>query len=92
MWACYFPWAETIVGEDGLVANVQCKFCNNIERKPKLLAPKFNKFHKHVGCCKATLPNSNIVIKVYFYYKDVAHAKNEKTYPMWNSEFVMTLM
>jgi hypothetical protein len=57
-----------------------------------LLAPKFDKLHKHVGCHKAIVLNSNIVVKDYFYCKDVAHAKNEKTYFMWNLESVMTLV
>jgi hypothetical protein len=43
-WACHFPWAEAIVGEDGLVAQVQCKICNNIEGKPKLLTPSLTHF------------------------------------------------
>ncbi len=44
MWACRFPWAEAVVGEDGLVAQVQCKICNNIEGKPKLLATNSTHF------------------------------------------------
>jgi hypothetical protein len=92
VWVCCFPWAETIVGEDGLVTHVQCKICSNIERKPKLLAPKFDTLQKHVERRKATILNSSIVVEDYFYCKDVAHAKNEKTYSMWNLEFVMTLV
>jgi hypothetical protein len=78
-WACRFPWAEIVVGEDGMVAQVWCKICNNIEGKPKLLAPKFDTLKKHVERHKATIHSSDIVIEGYFYYKDVAHAKNEKT-------------
>ncbi len=44
MWAYRFPWAEAVVGEDGLVAQVQCKICNNIEGKPKLLATNSTHF------------------------------------------------
>ncbi len=80
MWACHFSWVEAIVGEDGLVAQVWCKICNNIEGKPKLLAPKLDTLHKHVGHCKATILNSGIVVRDYSYCKDVAHAKNERTY------------
>jgi hypothetical protein len=92
MWACHFPWAEVVVGEDGLVAQVLCKICNNIERKPKLLALKFYTFHKHVRHCMAIIPNSSIVVKDYFYCKDVAHAKNERIYFMRNSKSIMTLV
>jgi hypothetical protein len=75
-----------------LVAHVQCKICDNIERTLKLLAPKFDTLQKHVGCCKAIIPNSNILVGDYFYCEDVAHAKNERTYSMQNSESVMTLV
>jgi hypothetical protein len=91
-WAYCFPWAEAIVGEDGLVAQVQCKICDNVKGKPKLQTPKFDTFQKHVERHKATIFNSNIVIEEYFYYKDVAHANNERTYFVRNSKFVMTLV
>jgi hypothetical protein len=91
-WACRFPWVEVVIGEDDLVAHVQCKICSNIEGKPKLLAPKFDTLHKHVGRHKAIVLNSSIVVEDCFYCKDVAHAKNEKTYFMWNLESVITLM
>jgi hypothetical protein len=64
MRACHFPWAEVVVGEDGLVAHVQCKICNNIEGKPKLLTPKLDTFYKHVGRHKATIPSFNIGSKI----------------------------
>jgi hypothetical protein len=92
MWVCCFPWVETIVGEDGLVTHVQCKICSDIEGKPKLPTLKFNTLQKHVERHKATIPNSNIIVKDYFYCKDFAHAKSEKTYSMWNLKFVMTLV
>jgi len=81
-WACHFPWAKAIVGEDGLVAQVRCKICNNIEEKPKSLTLKFKTLQKHNRCHKATIPSFNIVIEDYFYCKDATHAKNERTYSM----------
>jgi hypothetical protein len=92
MWACCFPWVEVVVGEDGLVAWVQCKMCSNIEEKLKLLAPKLITLQKHVRCCKAIVPSFGIVVRDYLYCKDVAHAENERTYSMWNSKSVMTLV
>ncbi len=92
MWACRFPWVEAIVGEDGLVAQVRCKICGNIEGKPKLLTPKLDTLQKHVGRCKATILNFDIVVGDYFYCKDVTHAKNERTYFVQNSKSVVTLM
>ncbi len=55
IWACCFPWAKTVIGEDGLVAQVWCKISNNIKGKPKLFTPKFNTFQKHVRHRKATI-------------------------------------
>jgi hypothetical protein len=57
-----------------------------------LLAPKFDKLQKHVRCHKAIMFNSSIDVEDYFYCKDVAHAKNEKTYSMRNLESIMTLV
>ncbi len=91
-WAYCFPWAKAIVGEDGLVAQVWCKICNNIERRPKLLAFKLDTLQKHVGCHKATIFSFDIVIEDYLYCKDATHAKNERTYSIQNLEFVMTLV
>jgi hypothetical protein len=87
-----FEICGLVVGEDGLVAQVWCKICSNIERKPKLLALKFNTFHKHVRRRMAIIHNSGIVVKDYFYCKDVAHAKNERIYSMRNSKSIMTLV
>ncbi len=63
-WACHFPWVKAIVGEDGLLAQVRCKICSNIERKPKLLALKFNTLQKHIGCHKATILSFDIIIRL----------------------------
>jgi hypothetical protein len=90
MWACYFPWVEAIVGEDGLVAQVRCKSCCHIEGKPMLLAPKLDTLQEHARHCKTTIPSFGIVVKDYFYCKGVANAKNERIYFVWNSESVMT--
>ncbi len=49
-------------------------------------------FKKKVGRPKAAIPSSSIIVKDYFYYKDVAHAKNERTYFVQNSKSVMTLV
>jgi hypothetical protein len=89
-WA--YCWARAIVGEDGSVAQVRSKICNNIEGKPKLLALKLDTLQKHVGCHKATISSFDIVIRDYFYCKDATHAKNERTCTMQNLEFAMTLV
>jgi hypothetical protein len=58
-----------------------------------LLAPKFDTFQKHVRRRNATILNSSIIVGDYFYYyMDVAHAKNERIYFVQNSKSIMTLV
>jgi hypothetical protein len=75
-----------------LVAQIRCKICSNIEGKPKLLAPKFDTLQKHARHCKVTIINFGIVVENYFYYKDVAHAKNKRTYFVRSLESIMNLV
>jgi hypothetical protein len=41
---CDFPWIESILGDDGLVSQVQCTICNKIEGKAKMLVPSLTNF------------------------------------------------
>ncbi len=43
-WVCDFPWVESIVGDDGLVTQVQCTICNKIEGKAKMLVLSLTHF------------------------------------------------
>lgn len=36
-WVYDFPWVESIVGDDGVVTQIQCTICNEIEGKAKML-------------------------------------------------------
>jgi len=36
-WVYDFPWVESIVGDDSVVAQIQCTICNEIEGKAKML-------------------------------------------------------
>ncbi len=56
-WACHFPWVELVIGDDGLVSQVQCIICNKILGKPKLLALKLAMLQKHIGHQKAIVPS-----------------------------------
>ncbi len=37
------------MGVNGKLSIMKCKVCNFIEKKNKLLVPKFDGLHKHVG-------------------------------------------
>jgi hypothetical protein len=61
-WAYHFPWAEPVVGDDGLVSQVRCTVYSKFSKKPELLAPKFDMLHMHVGHRKAIVPSLGVVI------------------------------
>jgi hypothetical protein len=61
-WACHFPWAKPIIGDDGSVCQVRCTIYIKILGKPKLLAPNFDTLQKHTGRQKAIVPNLGVAI------------------------------
>jgi hypothetical protein len=61
-WACHFPWAKPIIGDNGLVSQVRCTIYNKIFKKPKLLALNFDMLQKHAGCRKAIVPSLGVVV------------------------------
>ena len=52
-WAARLPWAESVLGRDGRVAQVRCKICTEVEGREKLLVPKLDSLWKHAGRRKA---------------------------------------
>jgi hypothetical protein len=48
--------------------------------KEKLLVPKFDSLHKHVGRKKVTTPISDVLKGMFYYAKDCQHVKNEVFY------------
>lgn len=72
-----FPWAESMVGSNGKVAQIWCKVCTQIEHKQKLLVPKLNFLWKHVGCF-----GSHASSKRWgsLFLKTNVHVANEKLY------------
>jgi hypothetical protein len=37
------------MGDKGKLSILKCRVCSSIEKKNKLLVPKFDGLHKHVG-------------------------------------------
>jgi hypothetical protein len=52
-WAMKLPWVEGVLVDDGKLHMVKCKICNTIDKKPCLLAPKWDMLMKHEGRKKA---------------------------------------
>ncbi len=52
-WATKFPWAKIVLVVNGILHNVWCRVYNTINRKPLLVAPKWDTFMFHEGRKKA---------------------------------------
>jgi hypothetical protein len=52
-WVAKLSCYELQMGVDGCVHLVKCKVCSKVEHKNKLLAPKWDSLHKHIGWRKA---------------------------------------
>jgi len=48
-WATKFPWVERVLVVNGILHNVWYRVYNTINRKPLLLAPKWDTLMKHEG-------------------------------------------
>jgi hypothetical protein len=49
MWVAKLPWAKVVMGCDGKLNMVCCKFCNEIDGREKFMGPKFDSLQKYVG-------------------------------------------
>jgi hypothetical protein len=52
-WDVKLPWVEGVFATNGVFLNVKCKVCSTIDKKPYLLAPKWDTLMKHEGKRKA---------------------------------------
>jgi hypothetical protein len=52
-WVTKFPWAKRVLVVNGILHNVWCKVYNTINRKPLLVAPKWDTFMFHEDRKKA---------------------------------------
>ncbi len=49
IWTTNLLWLEAVMGPNGKLSMVKCKVYKSIEKIDKLLVPKFDGLHKHVG-------------------------------------------
>ncbi len=47
--AIKLPWVEAVIGPEGKMTQVKCRICNEVEKRKKLLVPKFDRLQKHIG-------------------------------------------
>lgn len=79
-WAARFPWAESVLGSDGRVAQVRCTVCSEVEGREKLLIPKLDSLWKHSGRRRAIVDAGKIKKGSHFFVSTCAHSKNERIY------------
>ncbi len=73
-----FPWVEVAISLEGKMTYVKCRICNEVEKRKKLLVPKFDGLQKHVGCQKRTFACSMATIGQYYISNINQHVKNEQ--------------
>jgi hypothetical protein len=88
-WAGKFPWAKSMVGDDGKVHQVKCKVYNKIEGCDKLLMPKLNSLWKHVNHRKAIAPTTSVATREHYFLKTNQHVFNEHLYASISRDFMV---
>jgi hypothetical protein len=77
-WVVKLPWAESIMGSNGKVVQVQSKVCSFIDGKNKLLVAKFDSLWKHAGRHKTSVVMPGVKVGEHYFLKSNAHVANEK--------------
>jgi hypothetical protein len=67
------PWVKPILNEVGLVGNVKCCVCTNIERKEKVFVIKWDSIEKYTS-------NRKILNGKWFMDLECGHVINEIFY------------
>jgi hypothetical protein len=80
IWAVKLHWAESIMGSNGKVVQVQCKVYFFIDGKDKLLVAKLGSLWKHAGRRKVLVVMSKVKVGEHYVLKSNAHVANEKLY------------
>ncbi len=80
IWTTKLPWAKVVMVPNGKLSMVNCKVCSSVEKKHKLLVPKFDDLQKHVGQQRAIVAKPNVKVGKYFMSLNIQHAKNEQQF------------
>ena len=79
-WAAKLPWAESVLGANGSVAQVKCQICSDVEGREKLLVPKIDGLWKHAGIRRALANFGNVRKGDFYFLSTNQHVKNEKIF------------
>lgn len=82
VWAAQLPWAEGIMALDSILQMVKCKVCSAFERKPCIMAAKFDTLLKHDGkrIAKKDLPQFKVKKGESYVATQCHHRKNLRLY------------
>lgn len=69
---------KPIIGEDGQMHRVRCKICTKVGCKEKLLVPKLDGLHKHVGRRKCKLHKPRYKVGEFYISVDNQDAKERR--------------
>lgn len=78
VWAVKLPWAEGVLGPDGVLEMVKCTVCSEHDKKPCIMGPKWDTLVKHEGSRKAVkdIPKYGVKKGDCYIAKDCRHRKN----------------
>jgi hypothetical protein len=77
------------VGAKGKVTQIKCKVCNIIDGRNRLLVAKLNSLWKPIGCRKATIIFTSVVMGDIYFLKTNQHMINEKLYVQRGKNYVL---
>ncbi len=77
VWAIKLPWVKIVIGPEGKMTHVSCKFCNEVEKREKLMVLKFDGLQKHASHWKTMSTHPKVVVSQYYISNISQHVKNE---------------
>ena len=89
-WAAKLPWAESVVGELGIITEVRCRICTDVEGREKFLVPKLDSLYKHAGRRKALVDIWKVRRGEHYNLGTNQQVKNERVFFAKGGQTVIT--
>jgi hypothetical protein len=71
---------------------MRCNVCSKIQRRNKLLVPKFDYLIKHLNLRKFSFARLGVAISAYYVKHNNAYVKNEKLYASTMHDMIVDLI
>jgi hypothetical protein len=69
-----------VLGRDGSVTQVRCRFCSEVEGREKLLVPKIDGLWKYAEHRRALITFGSVKKGEHYFLATNQHVKNERRY------------